>query len=491
MNTPLDQLADCLYTFGDEPAFCIDHHFHSYSDLKMMIGGIQATISTARVTAHSNIGIVTYNDLETYAAIFAVLYSGHAFVPINPAFPAARNESILEEAGIRIILSSRKDQRFGLSEKSLQKVITTSLIEGAEFIQAPLSHDQPAYILFTSGSTGLPKGVPVTVQNLNSFIEAFFAFPYQLDHRDKFVQMFDLTFDLSIMSYIIPLCIGACVYTVPFDSIKYTYIYSLLEKYEITFALLVPSVLTNLRKYFPEINLPQMKYSLFCGEALYEDIALEWAACLPNAMIRNTYGPTEATIFCMIYQVNKEGNNKSSNGILSIGRPMQNTEAMIFSNDLVPLPPGEKGELCLTGLQLSPGYLTESQNKSAFFQYKGSRYYRTGDECFMDDSGDYFFTGRLDGQVKINGYRVEAGEIEFHARAFLKTNVVVIPASSEEGTKLYLFAQGNGHDFTLLTGYLKSKLPAYMIPAGYFQVAQMPLNVNGKVDRNALMNMIG
>ena len=236
--------------------------------------------------------------------------------------------------------------------------------------------------------------MPLTVNNLNSFLVAFFALGYRIDHHDTFIQMFDMTFDLSIMSYFAPVCIGACVYTVPFDVIKYMHVYQLLEQYGITFTLLVPSILTNLRPYFQEIRLEKMRYSLFCGEALYEDVTLEWSKCLPNAVIQNVYGPTEATIFCMTYDVKKE-NNKSLNGILSIGKPMKNMAAMIADENFHPLTANEKGELCMTGAQITTGYWKNDQkNKESFFEWEHKRYYRTGDLCFCDEDGDYYYSGR-------------------------------------------------------------------------------------------------
>ena len=178
--------------------------------------------------------------------------------------------------------------------------------------------------------------------------------------------MFDLTFDLSIMSYFIPLTIGASVYTVPFSGIKYTNIYQLLEEHDITFALMVPSIINQLKPYFDEIKLEKMRYSLFCGEALHEDITAMWSQCIPNAQIENVYGPTEATIFCTRYTFKKKGANKSVNGILSIGKPMKNNFCFILNNADSIAKVNEKGELCLAGEQLTAGYINnEEKNQEA------------------------------------------------------------------------------------------------------------------------------
>jgi D-alanine--poly(phosphoribitol) ligase subunit 1 len=493
MPQPLDQLADCLHGFPGENAFCIAGKFYSYRELEISIGKIQSKILEHVAASHVNIGIVTYDDIETYASVLAVLFLGHAFVPVHPLHPRERNRSVILQAELPVLLSSADGETENYFSAFATIVKTGNHLPAAAFVRVPLSSQQHAYILFTSGSTGVPKGVPVTVGNLNAFLEAFFALGYRLDQRDRFIQMFDMTFDLSIMSYMAPLCIGACVYTLPVDSIKYVEVYKLLEQYKITFALLVPSILTSLRRYFSEIQLPDLKYSLFCGEALVEDVTLEWSSCVPGALVQNAYGPTETTIFCMTGNVNRDAKNKSVNGILSIGKPMKNTDAGIFSEGLALLPPNEKGELCLAGGQVTPGYWkNEAQNKKSFFNFKGNRYYRTGDVCFMDEEGDYFFCGRTDAQVKINGYRVEPGEIEHHAREFLKNHsVAAIAAETTEGmTEVFLFVENHAGDFTGLVSYLKTKLPDYMLPTRYLNVSSFPLNANGKLDRKALMKTI-
>ena len=164
-------------------------------------------------------------------------------------------------------------------------------------------------------------------------------------------------FELSfICQYFLIWCLcfqGACIYTVPQKHIKYNFIFRLFEEYQLTVALMIPTVIHFLRPYFSEINNRNLRYSLFCGEALYLDITEKWSRCVPEAEVLNVYGPSEATIFCTHYSFNRNAANKSQNGILSIGKPMEGVHTIIVDNNNHLVKDGEKGELCLSGNQMS------------------------------------------------------------------------------------------------------------------------------------------
>lgn len=496
----MEMLSKIYSTFKNNKlcnAFCFDEKYFTYSDLQIKVIAIQDFLLN-NYPNEERIGIVTNNDIETYASVLAILFSGKAFVPINAENPPDRNDSVIDQAGLKIILDSKPENSGKIMTMNESRIITDSSILNSsieKIVFCQCSDDDLAYILFTSGSTGLPKGVPLSRHNLFSFIDAFFALGYVVDENDKFLQMFDLTFDLSLMSYLVPLCVGACVYTIPSGVIKYNGVYSLLEDKNITVALMVPSVLTFLRKYFDEIKLDSMRYSLFCGEALYDDVAKEWMNCVPNALVQNVYGPTEATIFCLTYDCSKT--NKEYNGIASIGKPMKNIGAIIVDDFNNVLPQNAKGELCLTGAQLTTGYWKNPQkNAEAFFKLSEANiektFYKTGDLCYIDEEGDFMFAGRVDNQVKIQGFRVELNEIEHHAREFTKiAGIAAVAKENENGnTQIFLFIEKYIGEIATLETYLKTKIPAYMMPAEIKILNSFPLNVNGKVDRKELKKLL-
>ena len=486
----LINLQNAIHKHKKRNAFLINGIFYPYSDFAETISKIRTSIQLNSSETEKNIGLVVNDDLETYAAIIALWFEGKAYVPISPENPRHRNENIIHQAFLRTIIDSSEKPLFPeyhlIETKKLPATLTNLTPKN-------VSEQDAVYILFTSGTTGQPKGVPITLSNLTGFIAAFEEMGFGIDENDRCLQMFDLTFDLSVMSYLVPLLRGACIYTIPKDKIKYSYIGELMDEQKLTVALMVPSILHYLRPYFSEINFPDMKYSLFCGEALHLDITEEWSRCLPNAKIVNFYGPTEDTIFCTQYTFDRTGRNKSHNGVLSIGKAMKGTVTIIIDENNQVLPFGNSGQLCLGGTQLTTGYWNNGEkNKEVFFStsYNGKkeRFYKTGDLCRCDEDGDILYLGRIDFQIKVQGFRVELYEIEFHVKNFLeRTNVVAVAFADAIGnTEIGLVIESKEFDTTSLHDYMKTVMPTYMIPKRITFIEGFALNTNGKIDRKAL-----
>ena len=473
----LKPLRHSIAEYANRNAFCIDGAFYTYRQLAERISAIRSVIRNAEKDEYVW-GIALHDDLNTYASIFALWMEGKAYVPLHPSWPEERVVSIKEQVGCSNVLDACEAKYTG------DLLDDWTVVTDADL----------AYILFTSGSTGVPKGVPLSRKNLAAFIGAFWDLGYEVTEQDHILQCFDLTFDLSIMSYLVPMLRGACVYTVPYEGVKYLSIIQLMSEHAISIALMTPSTIQYLRPYFEEFDFPAMRYSLFCGEALPTDVALEWSRCLPNAEVDNVYGPTEDTIFCTSYRLRRNSPNVEHNGVLSIGTTMTSGRVIIVDENNKEIHDDQVGELCLSGEQLTQGYWKNPEKNAEAFWYAedGTCYYRSGDLCFYGEGGNINFVGRKDSQVKINGFRIELSEIEFHARQFLgDTLVLVLAYTNSEGTQsLAMFIEAKEQDSQALKDYLASKMPSYMIPTNIIYVEKFPVNSSNKIDRSALKKMI-
>lgn len=485
--------------FPDKPAFKIAGTIYSYKDVEKRVAGICSALKNISNTEEI-IGVWASNDIDTYSSILAILFSGRGFMPVNPLNPKDKNIQIIQRSGIKTLLCPVPEENIAvlLSADHLRILSTVDFSDAElDIIIPPPAPEDIAYLLFTSGSTGIPKGVPITRGNLDAFIDAFFKVGYSLDEQDRCLQMFDLTFDFSVATYFTPLCRGACVYTVPQKGIRYNHVLSLIIDEKLTVAPMVPSILNHLRPFFNELKLEDLKYCYFCGEALPENGLRDFAVCAPNARYVNFYGPTEATVFCLAYEwVPCSPANKSFNGIVSIGKPMGQLVAVILDENNNILPAHQKGELYIAGAQVTPGYWhDEVRNKSAFFptHLDGKKYmfYRTGDEAFFDNEEDFMFIGRSDQQVQIQGFRVELGEIEHFAREYSGiSNVAAIACESKiDNLRIHLFVENYPEHTDNIKNYLKLKLPHYMIPTVITSLGKLPLNQNGKIDRVKLLQL--
>ena len=442
-----------------------------------MVRRIRAKMAREGGSGTGRVGIVTTNSIETYASIIACWFSGYAYVPLHPKNPEERSRTIMEEARIDLVLGPGA----GLEDTDAEPPADMTVSEPED--------DQLLYILFTSGSTGVPKGVPITYKNVRTFVDSYDALGFTCDASDRFLQMFDLTFDVSVASYLIPLLMGACIYTVPADGIKYMNVYKLMQQYQITFASIVPSIINYLKPYFSEISLPHLKYCILTAEASNLNVVQEWARCVPNGQLVNLYGPTEATIWCIGYLYDSR-HPKAYNDMLIIGRPFKNVAVLIVDEGGNEVARGEKGELLVAGGQITPGYVNnEERNRTAFIIKDGQRYYNTGDVCYVDEEGDIFYCGRADHQVKIQGFRIELSEIEVAARQLFSLNTAAVVYRNALGVQqIGLFLESYPGEVETVRDALGKKLPYYMIPSTIKVIDSLPYNSSGKIDRVHLVN---
>ncbi len=469
-------------------AFCIDEHFYTYHDLELEILKIRSNLVDIK-NRKLPFGLVVNDDLTTYASILALWMEGCSYVPLHPKQPIQRNKEIVEQAQCEYILNSKEDnfifdQTLILTNKLIQKQFDETICE--------FNESDFVYILFTSGSTGKPKGVPISRKNLTAFVKSFLEVGFKLTSEDRFLQSFDLTFDVSIQCFVIPLIFGASVYTIPHHVIKYSYVYGLLEEHKLTFATMPPSMINYLKPYFDEIDLQDLKYNIVTAEASTCNLIDSWSNCIPNAEIYNFYGPTEATIYCTYYKYEKNKPNAQINGVLSIGKPMPGITAIIMDENSHIITDSTKGEMYISGAQLTSGYLRDSEkNKDSFIalNYNGEKhvFYKTGDICYFEND-TLLYLGRVDHQVKIQGYRIELSEIEYHARQILENKNTIATVFQNENltNEIALFIEGEDINEEFLKNELKNTLPNYMIPSRIIKEKEFPLNSNGKIDRKSL-----
>lgn len=473
-------------------AFCIDGEYYTYEVFAKSIANIRALLRNREIN-NRNIGLVTNDDIETYASIIALWLDGYCYVPLHVKQPIDRCLDIVSQVGIDTILDSSKITRY-----DSYLVINTKQNAPEKFDLEPImdvDDNDLSYILFTSGSTGKPKGVSLSRKNIASFMDSFWDTGIKLTSTDKCLQCFDLTFDVSVQCYLVGLISGACIYTVPYGEVKYLYVAGIIDEYKLTFAVMAPSMLRYMQPFFEQLDLSSLKVCILTAEACPKKLLETAYKYCPDVELYDFYGPTEATIYCTYYKLYRDKENKELNGIISIGKTLKNCIGLILDSDGNVLPNGQKGELCIAGSQVTKGYWNNTEkNSSSFFykEYNGEnlRFYHTGDLCFQDEDGDIMYSGRMDNQVKIQGFRIELGEIEYHAREAVGKNVVCLTYEEQGINTLLLVIEGVKFNTKEMVAYMKSKMPSYMIPPTIIFMDKFPLNNSDKIDRPKIRNII-
>jgi len=506
----------------ERPALIADGVEQSYAELRQRAQRLAAAVDS--LTRNRFCAVLGVGTTTVFESILGVLLSGRAYVPLNPAFPAARTadmieasqvdlvlvdsagESLLPEllpqlrAGLTFVLPHAADDAIaGLTQRfPAMRFVGANGITANEYVAR--DGIEPAYLMFTSGSTGKPKGVVVANDNVRSFIESMKPI-YDFGPEDRFSQMFDLTFDLSVFDMFVCWESGASLWVVPPKSRMAPAAF--LRKSALTVWFSVPAVgaFMNQLKTLRANNFPSLRYSLFCGEPLPASVAEAWQQAAPASRLDNLYGPTELTIACSYHRWSSaDSPGICLNGIVPIGTVYDGLESAIVDAELRKVASGEAGELCVRGPQTTPGYWNNPELTAQRFvamPWAGgpdNRWYRTGDVVRELAGGQMVFVGRVDNQVKILGYRVELGEVEAKLREAGQTDfAIAVPwpvaaGAGASGLVACLAGSPVGDDAVL--DACRAALPAYMVPQWILRLDRMPLNSNGKIDRNALKALV-
>jgi amino acid adenylation domain-containing protein len=492
----------------DAPALVVKDRVISYGELDQTARRWAGAIVGRLGGPAARVGVFGSRSEVSYIAALAALYSGAAFVPLNPRFPTDRTRAMISRADLdAIFVDSLASRQLAAVLDGLEIIPpvwvpendSTGELASAKSLDGllpPLPPERVAYLLFTSGSTGIPKGVPILHSNVRAFIN-WAVDRYQIQPGDRFSQTFDQTFDLSVFDLFVAWEAGACVYVMsPVDLLAPS---RFINKNELTVWFSVPSVPAQMRKrnLLGPGTLPTLRWSLFCGEPLPRASAEAWQAAAPNSRVENLYGPTELTIACTVHRWDPRSSpGLCVNDMVPIGMPYPGLTAVLADEDLQPVSDGKAGELCVCGAQTSPGYWKDPiKSKDRFVKIRGAGlpdqiYYRTGDLVRQLPNGEYVCLGRTDHQIKVLGFRVELGEIE----GVLQTGAGVVQAVAlgwpvSEGTAkgIVAFVSGAGIDTIQIQNACKVSLADYMVPSKIILIDDFPLNANGKVDRAALM----
>jgi amino acid adenylation domain-containing protein len=457
----------------------------TYGDLRERSDSIAALLADRGIARGSVVGMHLPRCADAIAVMLGIMASGCVYLPLDPSYPAARLRFMLDQAGAAAVISDAAIS--GSGDPDLSGPHRTCIELRGPLASAPekrpdelaLRPEDHAYILFTSGSTGQPKGVMVTHRNI-SLMNEWSARFLGITEADSSATSCSLSFDASFHEVLLPLSAGGTVHVIP-----HALALGQLAR-PVSLTATTPTVASELLRAG---QLPPIKALIVGGEALTPDVAERLLASGRVGRLLNGYGPTECTVCVSMAEVTTPVPE-----VISIGRPVPGTDILILGPGGERLPDGERGEICVFGGQVTDGYVNDPAGTAERFlngpeaAAGGRRYYRTGDLGYRADDGSLYFAGRADRQVKLNGIRIELGEID----AALRSHPQVAEAATvvRDGARAVAYivpAQpGADLDLTGLRDFLADCLPQFMIPAGIVVLPELPKTVNGKLDTAAL-----
>ncbi|HVI70152.1 MAG TPA: amino acid adenylation domain-containing protein, partial [Pyrinomonadaceae bacterium] len=465
----------------------------SYLELNRRANQLAHFLLAQGVGAETLVGLCVERSVEMVVGMLGVLKAGGAYVPLDVEYPAERLQYMLEDAAVNVLLTQQHLIKRLPPHNAKVVCLDTGWQEIGSYSAASvgdnISESNLAYVIYTSGSTGWPKGVMVTHCGFHSLHRAQ-ADTFSISSDDRVLQFSSLSFDASVFEIIMALLNGATLYLAAAESLlPGPALHRLLQDAEITQLTIPPSCLAVL----PTDNLPHLHSLVVAGERCPGQLVQQWNG---RRRFFNGYGPTEASICTTLAECRADGEAPP------IGQPIINVQVYVLDEQMQPVPVGITGELYIGGASLARGYLNRPHLTAErfvphpFSNEPGARLYRSGDlvrwRLAPTDEGELEYVGRIDEQVKVRGYRIEIGEVETVLRSHPAVSSCVVIAREEEGGERRLVAyvvSAEGEERTKISElrrYMGEKLPEYMIPSVFIELEELPLTVNGKVDRRAL-----
>lgn len=491
----LEYLEHTADRFPDKLAFSDGEEDFTFSRLLRCAQGLGTAL--ARVTERHNapVCVLVQRSAASVAGLLGALYAGCFYVPLDSQMPLPRMEAILTRLDPAALLCPA-----GLEETAKTLSPRCPILELESAARTPPDPDllarrrdrvldiDPAYVIFTSGSTGIPKGIVICHRSVIDFTE-WFVSAGGFTQEDVLANQAPFYFDLSVKDIYTALKTGATVHIIPQKLFLFPLpLVRFLEEKRVTalawatsaFHLLAAS--GALEREAPT----HLRTVLLGGEALQAKYLNRWRRALPQVRYVNLYGPTEVTVDCTWYPIERDFADHEA---IPIGRPCPNKEIVLLDEQLRPVPPGQPGEICVRGMGLTRGYFGEwDKTRSALIQDPRNPHYpdllyRTGDLAVMDGDGVLTFLSRRDGQIKHMGYRIELGEIETALTSLPQVEEAVCLFDRERDKILCVYS---GEESPQVARQARSLLPRYMVPNLYHWRKALPHNPNGKIDRAAL-----
>ena len=488
---------DKAYTTPDKTAAEIGNIKLTYKELDDLSNQLANYLIKNGVKPDTLVGIFIERSLEMIISLLGIMKAGGAYVPIDPSYPKERIEYMAEDSQVKIILTS-KESSVNLPETNT-KIICTDINDNEfinESVNNPLIKILPenlAYMIYTSGSTGKPKGAMNThgaILNRLLWMKNYL----NINADENIIQKTTFSFDVSVWEFFLPLISGAkLVFAKPEGQKDTDYLVDEIINKNITLMHFVPSMLQVFLENENAAKCNSLKKVICSGEELTMNLQKTFFDKFKNTELHNLYGPTEAAVDVTYWKCDKE----SKLNFIPIGKPVANTQIYILDSQLNIQPVGIPGELYIGGVQVGKGYYnrielsSEKFIKDIFSKDENDKLYKTGDLVRYMNDGNIEYLGRIDNQIKIRGFRIELGEIEFALNNYtgIKEAIVIAKEIKKGDKRLISFIvseKGKEVSVNDIRNFLKIKLPEYMIPSQIILLDELPLSLNGKVDRNKL-----